>query len=302
MNLRVALQFIAIVLIWGSTWLVIRDQLAVVDPSWSIAYRFLLAGVTMMLWCAWKKVSLRLSWQALIFALVFALFQFAISYNFVYRAEHYIASGIPAVAFALLIVPNSLLAWIFLKRSVSRRFVFGALMGVAGILMLFSEQITMPGAHEQAALGIWMTVAGMLSASIGNVMQGSRRAVSFSPLAILAWGMLLAGVVNTLIALVLAGPPTWDPRPSYLGGIFYLGVLGSAFSFAIYFEMLRRLGPGEAAWTSVLVPVVAMALSTVWENYQWTWMAALGAVFALVGLAVALLPARSSRRRQKVPV
>jgi drug/metabolite transporter (DMT)-like permease len=297
MNARAILQFIAVVLIWGTTWIVIKDQLAVVHPSWSVAYRFLLAGAALMGWSALRGEPLALPRASLGFLSLFATLQFVMNFNFVYRAELHIPSGFPAVAFALLMIPNALFARILLGRRVTGRFVLGSVLGVAGVGLMFAQQLALPGDRSATLLGLSLTAAAVLSASVANVMQAAPAATRFSPLPGLAWAMLIGGLLNALLAFALAGPPQWDPRPHYALGLLYLGLFASAIAFALYFDLIRSIGPAEAAWTGVPIPILAMTISTFVEGYRWTWGAALGAAMALAGLVVAL----SQPRPQPAP-
>lgn len=289
MTRRSVLQFAAVVLIWGTTWIVIKDQLASVNPSWSIAYRFAIGGAALLAWCLWRGRPLRVPRAGLPFLAGLALAQFVLNFNFVYRAELHVPSGIVGTAYALLMVPNALLAWIFLKRGVTGRFAAGAVLGIAGVALLFGQQLALPGGDPAGvALGFALTAAGLLSASVANVMQATRRARTLPPLAALGWAMLMGAALNALVAAVVVGPPQWDPRPAYLAGLLFLGLLASAVAFALYFDLIRTIGPAEAAWTGVLVPIIAMTLSTLFEGYRWTPAAAAGALLAITGLAVAL--------------
>lgn len=286
-------QFLAVVLIWGTTWTVIRWQLGAVDPSWSVAYRFLIGATAVFAWCRLKGLPIGLDRSALPFLAGVGLFQFVLNFNFVYRAELYIPSGIPAVAFALLMVPNALLAWLFLKRRVTPRFVAGSALGIVGVGLLFAQQLEFPGDRSTTLLGLGLTVAAVLSASVANVMQASDQARRLPALAGLGWAMLVGAGLNAALALAVAGPPTWDPRPQYLAGLLFLGIMASAVAFAFYYDLIRTMGPAEAAWTGVLVPVIAMGLSTLLEGYRWTPTSVAGSVLAVIGMVVALRqPAR----------
>lgn len=288
MSPRAIFQFLTVVVIWGTTWIVIKYQLGTVNPSWSITYRFATGGLALLAWCALKGLPLTVPRHALPFLLVLGLFQFVLNFNFVYRSELYIPSGIPAVAFALLMVPNAILAWAFLGRKISGRFALGSLLGIAGVGLLFAQQLSLPGSRADTVLGLSLVVAGILSASVANVMQASPKALTFPPISGLGWAMLIGASINALLASILAGPPQFDPAPAYWLGFLYLGVVASALAFAIYFDLVRQLGPAEAAWTGVLIPIIAMAISTVVEDFQWTPAAIAGCVLALIGMVVAL--------------
>lgn len=283
---RVLLQFAICTLIWGSTWIVIRTQLGTVPPSWSVAYRFLAAGTMMALYCVATGRSLRPPQGVQGFFLAMALFQFVLNFNFVYRAEGYVTSGLVAVAFALLVVPNSALAWLFLKQRVTLRFAWGALLGIAGVGLLFFQEFGSVGSG--AATGLWLTLLGVLSASVANVMQGSQRGRSLDIMVMLAWSMLYGGLANAAIAWTLSGPPLIETTPLYIGGLLYLAGAASAFTFAIYFDMIRAIGPARAAYSSVVIPFIAMGLSTLFEGYRWSPLAFAGGGLALAGLYIAL--------------
>jgi drug/metabolite transporter (DMT)-like permease len=288
MSGRALFQFIAVVLIWGTTWIVIKDQLALVHPSWSVTYRFLVGGLALLAWCRFRGLPIQVPRASLVFLLLFGTAQFVLNFNFVYRSELYIPSGLPAVAFALLMVPNAILAWLFLARPVTRRFLLGSALGIAGVGLLFLQQLSHPGDRSETLLGLAFVGAGVLSASVANVMQASPAARRFPALAGLGWAMLMGAALNALVALQLAGPPQWDPRPQYLAGLLFLGVVASAVAFGLYFDLIRTLGPAEAAWTGVPIPILAMAISTLLEGYRWTPLAVTGSILALLGLVVAL--------------
>lgn len=285
----VVLPFIIVTLIWSSTWIVIRDQLAAVPPSWSVSYRFLLAGIGMGLFALFRGVPLRLPLRGMLFAAMLGLAQFVLNFNFVYRAEHYLTSGVVAIVYALLLIPNSIMAWIIFRQPVSRAFIAGSLVAVAGIAMLLlREYRTASVAPDAVLLGVALSVAGLLSASAANVMQGMDMARRLPMVTVLTWAMLLGSAMDAIYAWATVGGPVMDWRPGYLLGVAWLGIAGSVVTFPLYFTLIQRIGAGRAAYTSVLIPVIAMLISTLWEGYRWTPLAAGGAALAIVGMAIAL--------------
>jgi len=163
---RVFIPFIIITLIWGSTWIVIRDQLGPVPPTWSVAYRYIIACAAMFAYALFKKVPLRVGREGHLLALAFGIPQFFLNFNFVYAAEQYITSGIVAVVFALLLVPNSALAWLFLKHKITVRFVIGSAVAMAGVLLLFLNELKHSSASsEHVLIGIGLTLLGVGSAA-----------------------------------------------------------------------------------------------------------------------------------------
>jgi drug/metabolite transporter (DMT)-like permease len=283
-----ALGFLAISLIWGSTWLIIKGQLGVVPPSWSVAYRFLLGAALLAAWCGATGKPLRLGRSGHAFALLVGVTQFALNFNLVYRSELYLTSGLVALVYTLLVVTNAVFARAFLGQRVSARFAFGSAIGIAGVGLLVGRDLG--GANVR--LGLALALGGLFMASIANVLQASRRGRAMPLEAGVVHAMLYGGLINAAAAAVTAGPPVFDTNPHYWLGLAYLAAIASATAFIIYYNLIRRLGAARAGYVNVVVPVIAMTLSTVFEHYHWTPAAAAGAALALLGLYVAL----SSRR------
>ncbi len=286
---RVLIPFIVATIIWGTTWIVIRDQLGPVPPTWSIVYRFAAGAVAMFIYAALTKSPFRIGRQGHVFAVIFGFAQFVLNFNFVYRAEAFITSGLVAVLFAMLLVPNALLGRVFLKQPLSGRFLLGSLVAVIGVGMLIAQEIRADTASASATLvGVVFTLLGVLSASVANIMQGTARGKALPMASTLAWGMLWGTGMNALLAFALTGAPVMEWTPAYIGGVIYLGVFASAVAFTCYFSVIRDVGPARAAYSSVLTPILAMIISTVVEDYRWSWLAAAGGVVALAGLLIAL--------------
>ena len=286
---RVLIPFIIITIIWGSTWIVIRDQLGPVPPTWSVTYRYIIACAAMFAYAAAIKAPLRIGREGHLLAAAFGFPQFFLNFNFVYAAEHYITSGVVAVVFALLLVPNSALSWFFLKHRITPRFLAGSAVAMLGVALLFLNEIRNSSVSPTAAaLGIGLTLLGVLSASVSNVMQGTEKLRSRPIASMIAWGMLYGTLANAVFALLVYGPPVVEYRLGYWVGLIYLGLFASALAFTFYFEILRVVGPGRAAYSSLLVPIIAMALSTAFEDYRWSTLAVIGGLLALFGLFIAL--------------
>ena len=286
---KVLIPFIILTFIWGSTWLVIRDQLGTVPAIWSVTYRFLIAAAAMFAYAKLTGASLRIGPEGHKLALMFGIPQFFLNFNFVYAAEHHVTSGLVAVVFALLMVPNTTLGWLFLKHRITRGFLIGSAIAVAGIALLFVQEMrTSPADPSEIWLGIGLTICGVLSASVSNVLQASER-LRMRPMAsMIAWGMFYGVLADGAFALVTAGPPVIDYRLSYLAGVLYLGLFASALAFPLYFSIIRAVGPAKAAYNSLIVPIIAMGLSTIFEGYVWSPLALAGGLLALAGLFIAL--------------
>ena len=293
----VTLPFIIFTGIWGSTWIVIRDQLGTVPPQWSVGYRFVIAAAAMFLVAAYKGERLRLDRRAAVAIVFLGFTQFCVNFNVVYFAERHITSGVVATVFALLMIPSTLLGWAFLGQRPTGRFVLSSLVAIAGIGLLFAHELREHMARsDQIIAGIALTLIGMVAASAANVFQARPRVRKFPLFALLAWSMAAGAVIDIAFAAATAGPPVIDTRPGYWLGLIYLALAASALTFSLYYPVVRKIGPAKAAYSSVLVPIIAMGFSTALEGYRWTPLAAAGALLALGGMLGAL-----SRPRSVVP-
>lgn len=280
--------FVLIALIWGSTWLVIKDQISVVPAAWTVTWRFILAALGMFALAAWRKEPMLLDRTGMRHAALFGLFQFSVNFQFVYASEHHLTSGLVAVFFALMLVPNAILARLFLGERFSGRFILGSVVAIAGITLLLLHEYREAPPGMDVLAGVLLVSGAVLCASVGNVLQATRIARSLPMATMLAWGMTFGALGDAAYAWTLYGAPQFDPRPQYLWGIVYLALIGTVATFPIYTALIRDWGAGKAAYNGVAVPVVAMGLSTLFEGFRWTGLAVGGAVLAMTGLLIAL--------------
>lgn len=292
-DLRVLLPFLLITLIWSSTWIVIKDQLGTVPGVWSVTYRFVIAGAAMLLMSQAMGQGMRLGRGGPILAVWLGTLQFVVNYNFVYAAELYVTSGLAAVVFALLVVPNALFAWLFFGQRVSGRFLAGSALAMAGVAFLFVQEVRAAGTSTADVLtGLAFLLVAVLAASGANVMQlmPAIRGRAIAPM--LGWAMLYGALLDGVFAWMFVGPPVFEPRAGYWLGLVYLGVVASSLAFWLYFGIIRKVGPARAAYSSVLIPVIAMLISTLAENYVWSPLAIAGGLLGIAGLIVALRTGR----------
>jgi drug/metabolite transporter (DMT)-like permease len=292
----VLIPFLLVSLIWGSTWLVIKGQLGSVPPSWSVTYRFVIAAFCMFVLAIVMRQALRMDRRAHGWAVVIGIVQFGMNFNLVYVAEEYITSGLVAVLFALLIVPNAIFGKLWLNRPVASIFWIGSAIATVGVgLLLAQEYRVAPVGTEAVLIGAGLTLLAVMTASISNVLQASERLSRFPIITVLAWSMLYGAIGNALWSLLRFGAPTMEMTSGYLGGIAYLGIVGSVVTFPLYFRLIRDIGPGKAAYTSVFIPVVAMGLSTLFEGYAWSLLAASGAALVMAGMFTAMQAAKPAK-------
>jgi len=285
---RVALPFLTISLIWGSTWFVITGQIEGVPPAWSVAWRFVLATVGMFGLAAATGSTLSMPKRAHMLALAVGFCQFCGNYNLVYQAELHLTSGIVAVMVGLMIVPNAVLGRALLGQPITLRFALGSAIAIGGIALLLVNEARETTLGGDVGLGIWLALGAMLAASISNVAQAGETGRKVPLMTLIAWSMLYGTLIDIAVAAATAGPPVVPADGQYWLGTAYLAFAGSVVTFPLYYRLIREIGAGRAAYHNVLVVIVAMGLSTVLEGYRWSALAAGGAVLSLIGLLIAL--------------
>ncbi|QFT76215.1 DMT family transporter [Erythrobacter sp. THAF29] len=295
---RVVVPFLLTGTIWGSTWYVITGQIDGVPAAWSVFYRFALATPALFLVAFLMKRRLRLTQPEHMLAIVVGVFQFSGNFLFVYHAELYVTSGIVAMMFGLLMVPNAVFARIFLGEKVQGGFLLGSAIAIVGVsLLLVHEWRANPDAGViggNVTLGIVLAMLGILAASVANVIQANPTGRGVPMVSLLAWAMLYGTVFDLGFAALTAGPPPLPTNGEYWGGIVYLALVGSVITFPLHYNLVREIGAGRTAYNSILTISVAMLISTLFEDYRWTWLTAGGMVLAVVGMVLAL---RSKQRR-----
>jgi drug/metabolite transporter (DMT)-like permease len=280
--------FIATALIWGSTWLAITGQLGTVSPVVSVTYRFAIAAVILLLWCRLRGLSLRFPWRVHLGIAGQGAGLFSLNYLSIYVSEQYISSGLVAIIFSLLAVLNVFGARLLFGAPLTQRTVIAAMLGIGGVTLMFFPEFGMMSNHPEALKGIAFGVLGTLFACGGNLVAIHNQRVNVPVWSGAAWGMVYGMVLSALIGWVMGVEWTFDTRPMYIISLLYLAVFGTVVAFLCYLTLLKREGAGLASYVTVITPVVALILSTLFENYQWTLIAALGAVLVFAGNFLAM--------------
>lgn len=284
----VALPLLLVATIWGSTWIVITGQIGEYPASWSVAYRFAIAAPAMFALALLTGKSLRIGRAGHLLALLLGLFQFCGNFQFVYRAELHLTSGIVAVMFSLMIVTNAVLGQVVLRQAVTPRFYAGGAVALFGVALLLLHEARVSPVGGDVALGVALALGGILAASLANVLQAHRSGAGLPMASLLAWAMLYGTGFNAGAGLWETGLPTLPRDPAYWAGTAYLALAGSVVTFPLYYTLIRRIGAGRAAYQNILVIVIAMVISTFLEGYRWSALAVIGGLLALAGMAVAL--------------
>ncbi len=281
--MQVVLLYTCVVVIWGSTFAAIPFQLGEVAIEVSVAYRFGISALALVLYALLTRRSLRLPAHLMPMIGLQGALLFCLNYFLVYYASEFVTTGLIAVLFSSIILFNAGFERVFFGTRITRRFFIAALLGISGIALVFWPEVSSLSLEDKAILGILLTLGSVLSASLGNMIATSNMQNDIPVVALNAYAMGVATVLSALAALALGRPFTFSTDPDYVWSLVYLSVFGSALAFGCYLALIRRIGPSRAAYSTVLFPIVALAISTVVENYVWTTVAAAGILLTLLG-------------------
>jgi len=271
------------VLIWGSTWLAIKFQLGVIDPALSVAYRFLLAALVLFGWCLMRGVPLRFSGRDHRFILLQGICLFAINYLLFYLAEQQITSGLAAVVFSTIVVLNVVNGRIFLGMPLEWKVLLGGGLGLLGLLLMFWPEMVAVDFSGPILQGLLLSFGATYLASLGNIISARNQQRGLPVVQTNAFGMAYGALCMLLVVLIRGVPIRIELTAPYLWSLAYLALFGSVIAFGCYLSLVGRIGPGRAAYATLLFPIVALLLSTLWEDYHWTAEALAGILLILVG-------------------
>ncbi|MGB5843193.1 MAG: EamA family transporter [Anaerolineales bacterium] len=280
--------YLITVFIWGSTWLAIKYQLGVVSPELSVAYRFGLAAVILIVFSLVRRLPLRFNIKSHGFFALQGLFLFSLNYILVYLAEGYLTSGLVAIIFSLIIVFNVLFGTIFLGNPIRKQVMVGAVLGLAGLALVFWPELSVLSISSQKIVGMILALIATVSASLGNVVSARNQKHELPVVQTNAYGMLYGALFMLVLAVIRGAQLEFDTSPSYILSLFYLAIFGSVIAFGSYLTLLGRIGLDRAAYVTVLFPVIALVLSTIFEDLVWGLPQLMGVVLILLGNAVVL--------------
>jgi drug/metabolite transporter (DMT)-like permease len=214
---------------------------------------------------------------------------FGLSYCGSYMATAYMTSGLVAVIFSTILMMNIINLRLFMRQPVAWRAFYGGVLGFTGICVVFWKDLTALTA-TRGLIGLLIAIAGAYMASVGNVVSTRHAKQGIPVTQANAFGMAYGGVLTLFIHIVIGGTLTMDWSMGYLGPMLYLTLFGSIVAFGCYMLLIGRVGAEYAAYVTLLMPLVALIISTMFEGYRWTANASVGVALVLAGNMVILTP------------
>jgi drug/metabolite transporter (DMT)-like permease len=266
------------------------------SPIISVFYRFVISSLILFISCAAFRIPLKFKRQDHLWFIAQGICMFSVNYMLTYIAEGMVSSALVAVAFTFLLYFNILGTWLLFKTPLSRNVIIGSAVGGLGIGLIFLQEIInfIPG--STTIWGLVIATVATLFASFGNMISYVHRRGKIPVIASNTFGMLYGSLFTLLVAIVLQVSFATHWSPKYIWSLLYLSLFGTVFGFGAYLTLVGRIGAERASYSSILFPVVALILSSIFENFHWTPEVAIGVAFCLLGNVITLQKKRATTK------
>jgi len=278
-----AFLYCLVVVIWGTTWIAIFLQQGSVPAPVSIFWRFALATATIMLVLIALRRLRKLALQDHLFCLLQGCCVFGFNFLCFYTAAAWINTGLESVIFSMAVLFNAVNSFLFFGQKPPARFWPAAALGLCGIVTLFWDDLLASGIDRTLLMGIGLSALGTFGFSLGNMLSLRHQRKGLETMTTNAWAMLYGTLIMGGIALVRGDNFTPEWTFSYLGALVYLAIFGSVIAFGAYFTLVGRIGASNAAYSTLLFPLVALSFSTLYEGYVWHVNGIIGLLLILTG-------------------
>ena len=280
--------FLIVVFCWSPTWYVIKFQLGVVDPIHSVSYRFFIAALILFFFTITTKKKIFFKLQNHFWFFMLGINLFSLNYIFFYIANQYLISGIVAVCFSSLIFMNILNERLFFKTKATFKTYLASIIGLIGLFIIFNKEITNFTFSNKVHFGILLGILATYFASLGNIVSLRNSKNSLPIISSLSYAMLYGSIFTFFVSIVLDRKITFDISFSYITSLLFLSIVGSVLAFTLYLKLVDRIGAGRAGYIGAILPVVALLISTYFENLVWNQSTILGLLLLILGAVLVI--------------
>ncbi len=277
------LLYIMVVVIWGTTWIAIVMQQGIVPVTVSVFWRFIIAALVMLVLLSLSGRLRRISLRDHLFCLLQGCCVFGFNFFCFYHAAAWISSGLESVIFSMAVLFNAVNSLLFFGQRPHANVLPAALLGVGGIIALFWHDLTAAQLAPSLLMGIGLSVLGTYGFSLGNMISARHQRHGLEILSTNSYAMLYGALIMGAISLASGDSFMPELTLRYLGSLIYLAIFGSVIGFGAYFTLVGRIGASQAAYATLLFPLVALTLSTWYEGYVWHANAVIGLLMILLG-------------------
>jgi len=285
-----AFLYFIVLLAWGSSWFAISFQLGDVAPQVSIVWRFLLASIMLFIWCFARGLKLSYSWREHANWLLLGFFLFCINYICAYFGTSYLTTGVVCLIFSTLTLFTVFNGFIFFKKPIRLPILFGAIIGIAGLSIIFSHEVSSAdwSFDSEIVKGfLWMLLATFF-ASIGMLLSGQMQARKIPLIQSNAFSMLYGSIILIIYISFSDISFSFSTSYSYVSSLVYLSLVASVIGFGVYLKLVGNIGADKASYVNIFTPTIALLLSTLFEDYIWSWTGLIGVVLIIFGNIIVL--------------
>jgi len=273
---------------WSPTWYVIKFQLGYVDPLVSVFYRFFAASIIIFIYLLIKKKNLKFSLNYHLWFLFFGICLYSLNYVFFYLSNTYLISAFPAIVFSTVVIMNILGEAFYFKKKPSLKTLTGATIGMIGIAIIFNNEIFNFSLSNGTHIGLLLALLGTFFASTGNMVHQRNLNNNFPLIETIAYSMFYGSLATLFIIQIKGTELLFEYTFSYIASLAYLSIVGSIFAFIFYLKLLERVGAGRAGYVGVIMPVLALLISTVFENLEWQIDLIMGFPILIIGAVLVI--------------
>ena len=275
--------FISTLIVWGPTWYIIKFQLGIVDPMTSVFYRFFLSSIIILIFCILKKINLIFTLKEHFFIAALGISLFNINYVLFYLSTVHLISGFVALCFSSILFMNVVNNIIFKSKFPKIMTLVGGFIGTLGLLFIFYDEIINFELSKSTSIGILLGVLATYFASIGNLISEYTSKVKLNVVAVTGYGMLYGSITLLIYLLVTGIELNFDFSYRYVSSLLYLAIFGSVFGFILYLSVIKNIGANDAAYIAIIMPLIALIISTIFEGLEWDLNLYIGAILVLFG-------------------
>ena len=284
-NIKIGAGYSLICLIWGSTWLFIRIGLESLTPVFAAGLRFVLASILIYGVMRIRKIRLQTDSLSIKLYLIMGFFSFVIPFGLVYWAEQFINSGMSAVLFGVF--PFSVILWsklAFKNEQVGIYKILGVVLGFIGIVIIFSENLT---------LSLYKDFWGMSAVVLSAVMQGGiaitikKYGRHLNSLSMNLVPVAIAGVTMVIAGYFLEDSSKWNFDYKAFSSIAYLAFFGTLMTFTTYYWLLKRINVVILSLGTFIEPILAVFLGWLFYREMLTINDFIGSSLVLIGILFA---------------
>ena len=275
--------YFGVILFWGSSWFAIKFQLGIVPETISIAYRFYIASFILIIFCICSRITFNLRLNQIKWITLQGFFLFSLNYYFIYLGTNFVKTGLVAVIFSTVSIFVLINGIIFFKEKINNNVLLGAIIGIFGLILIFNKELQLYAFNNELIIGIILCLIGTYFASIGMLISQRNHKNNIPLVQNNTLSMFIGATFVLVIASSTGNKIIFDFDIKYISSLFYLSIIGSVLGFGFYLKLLNNIGAGKASYVNVVTPILALFISTLYENYTWDILNSFGLILVIFG-------------------